>query len=202
MEDVLKLFMVRHGETIENHQEIIQGQTLGSLSEKGKHQAIKVALRLKSERFDCIYVSDLKRAIDTSEEILRYHNGVPVFYDSRLREQNFGFFEGRSIGFLRDEIRQKKTDFIHFEPPGGESVLDLSRRTSDFYESIVEKHSNERVLLVTHGGVIITMFLHIFNWSFSRYREVLPENTAVSVIDIDSKGTPIIRLQNSVEHLE
>jgi broad specificity phosphatase PhoE len=202
MEDVLKLFMVRHGETIENSKEIIQGHTLGSLSEKGKQQAVAVAHRLKSERFDCIYVSDLKRAVDTSKQILRFHNGVQVFYDQRIREQNLGIYEGSSIASLREEIKKKETDFVQFVPPEGESVEDLSRRSSDFYRSILEKHSNEAILLITHGGVIITMLLYIFKWDFSRYREVLPENTAVTIIEINSKGTPKLLQLNSVEHLK
>ncbi len=201
MEDSVRLFMIRHGETIQNRDEIIQGHSLGSLSDKGREQAAKAALRLKSERFDCIYVSDLKRTVETSEEILRFHNGVPVFYDSRIREQNLGVFEGKSFATLRDEIKRQETDFLHFKPPGGESVEDLSRRTTNFYQLICKKHPKETVLLITHGGVIITMLLHIFDWSSSRYREALPENTAVSVIDIDSDGTPNAVILNSVEHL-
>ncbi len=198
----MKLFMVRHGETVENSKEIIQGHTLGRLSKKGRQQAVKVAHRLKSEKFDCVYVSDLQRAVDTSREILRFHNGVQVFYDPRIREQNLGVYEGKSIASLREDIKRKKTDFIHYVPSGGESVEELSGRTGNFYQSILEKHPDKTVLLITHGGVIITMLLYIFKWDFSRYREVLPENTAVSMIDIDSKGTPKLLQMNSTEHLK
>ena len=198
----MKLSLVRHGETEENREEIIQGQTLGSLSEKGREQAIKVALRLKYEKFDHVYVSDLQRAIDTAKEILRFHNGTAASFDARLREQNLGVFEGRPFSSLREEILAQRIDYIRFKPSGGESVEELDQRVRAFYRSILERHLGESVLLVTHGGVIITMLLHILGWGLSRYREVLPENTALSVIDIGPEGKmPIVRLLNSIDHL-
>ena len=63
------LTLVRHGETIENKEKIIMGQLDGTLSELGIQQAKKLAERLKDERFDYIFSSDLARAANTAKEI-------------------------------------------------------------------------------------------------------------------------------------
>lgn len=69
----MKLIIVRHGETEENASEIIQGHSLGKLSKKGIEQSKKLALRLKGEKIDMIFSSDLERAKDTIKEVARFH---------------------------------------------------------------------------------------------------------------------------------
>lgn len=198
----MRLFLVRHGETKENRDGIIQGQTYGELSKLGRLQAIKIALRLKEEKFDHVYVSDLRRAVDTAQEILRFHNGVPVSFHKELREQNLGLLEGKPINSLMEEIKRQEVDFLSFIPPDGESVREMNRRVCGFYRSILEKHKDHKILVVTHGGVIILMLLHIFGWDISRYSELVPQNTALSVIDIHSgEGRHHVILLNSVDHL-
>ena len=73
----MKLIITRHGETIENAKRICQGHLGGNLSKKGKLQAKKLAERLKNEKLDVIYSSDLKRTKDTTKEIKKYHRNIP-----------------------------------------------------------------------------------------------------------------------------
>ncbi len=85
----MNIILVRHGESIANFKDISQGKgddwADTSLSEKGKEQALKVAERLKSEKIDVIYSSDLKRAVQTAKEINKFHN-VKIKIDPRLRD--------------------------------------------------------------------------------------------------------------------
>ncbi|MFW5852855.1 MAG: histidine phosphatase family protein, partial [Nanoarchaeota archaeon] len=94
----MKLIIVRHGETFENISGICQGQSDGTLSDKGKLQAKKVAERLKDEKIDALYSSDLQRTVDTANEILRYHPKIELKKDKLLRERYFGEFEGKPFG--------------------------------------------------------------------------------------------------------
>ena len=71
------LFLVRHGETVDNARQIMQGQTQGCLNEKGREQAQQVAQRLAEEAIDAVVASDLHRAIQTAEIIAAPH-GLPV----------------------------------------------------------------------------------------------------------------------------
>jgi broad specificity phosphatase PhoE len=69
----MRLILTRHGETEENKLGIVQGHMQGTLSKEGIHQAEKLAERLRKEKIDAIFSSDLKRAVDTSKIILSYH---------------------------------------------------------------------------------------------------------------------------------
>jgi probable phosphoglycerate mutase len=90
----MKIILTRHGETIENRMGIAQGHLPGKLTEKGIGQAKKLALRLKDEKFDAIYSSDLARAADTAKEIIKFHPNVNAHFVKELRERNIGEFEG------------------------------------------------------------------------------------------------------------
>jgi len=93
----MKLILVRHGETEENKKGILQGHLPGKLTELGRDQAKKLALRLKDEKIDAIFSSDLARASDTTREIAKYHPNVPLFFVEELREKNQGSLTGKSI---------------------------------------------------------------------------------------------------------
>ncbi len=84
-----KIILVRHGESIANAKGISQGNRNKwmdtSLTKKGKEQAKKLAERLKEEKIEVIYSSDLKRAKETAEEINKFHN-LKIKFDKRLRD--------------------------------------------------------------------------------------------------------------------
>ena len=83
----MKIIITRHGETIENQEGIIQGHLPGTLSSKGLEQAEKLAERLKKEKLDYIFSSDLARSADTTKIISRYHKEVPVEFRRELKEK-------------------------------------------------------------------------------------------------------------------
>ena len=97
------IFLVRHGETVDNARQIMQGQTHGELNERGQEQARQVAQRMASEQIDVVVASDLHRAIQTAEIIAEPH-GLPVRTTSLLRERDWGSFTGRFIPELKGEI--------------------------------------------------------------------------------------------------
>ena len=91
----MRLILVRHGQSTANEQGICHGQTNHLLSEKGKAQVKKLALRLKNEKIDIIYSSDLKRAIQTTKAITKYHPHIKIIKDKRIREFKLGDWEGK-----------------------------------------------------------------------------------------------------------
>ncbi|MBI5002370.1 histidine phosphatase family protein [Candidatus Woesearchaeota archaeon] len=136
----MKLILVRHGETVENATGICQGQSYGTLSEKGKEQARKVGLRLKSEKIDTAYVSDLERTKDTAKEILKYHPHVPVIYTKDLRERSWGVFEGRPREERRLYSQDNKISLHDMHPENGESYHDVLQRMLRFYTSLLRAY--------------------------------------------------------------
>ena len=134
------LFLVRHGETVDNARQIMQGQTQGCLNEKGREQARVVAERLAAESIDAIVASDLQRAIQTAEMIAEPH-GLPVVTTPLLRERDWGGFTGRFIPNLKGEVW----------PDDIESEEALLARARTFLIYITATYPGKRVVAVGHG---------------------------------------------------
>lgn len=137
---VTTLFLVRHGETIDNVRQIMQGQTQGCLNERGREQAAQVARRLAEEPIDAIVASDLQRAIQTAE-IIAVPHGLPVRTTPLLRERDWGSFTGRFIPDLKGEVWP---DDIESEPA-------LLQRAADFLQYVTTTYPGKRVVAVGHG---------------------------------------------------
>ncbi len=90
-----RLIILRHRESVQNAKNICTGQLGGTLSKKGLRDAKKVGRRLSSYYIDVAYSSDLKRAIDTAKEIIKFHPGLKLKKDARIRERYFGKLQGK-----------------------------------------------------------------------------------------------------------
>lgn len=134
------IFLIRHGETVDNALQIMQGQTQGELNEQGKEQARQVAQRLAGEPVDVFISSDLHRAIQTAEIIAEPH-GLPVITTPLLRERDWGSFTGRFIPDLKGEVWP---DDIESEPA-------LLQRALAFLQYVTTTYPGKRVVAVGHG---------------------------------------------------
>ncbi len=151
----MKIYFIRHGQTVLNKNKILTGQTETPLTEEGIEQA-QEALKSISNDFNIIYSSDLDRCLKTAE-ILNTNMQVPVISDARLRERNFGSFGGKTwleadpTGELRQIDKDQK---YNYRPYGGESAEDVKERILSCVGEIKSKYPNEKVLVVSSGGVI------------------------------------------------
>jgi len=134
------IFLIRHGETVDNALQIMQGQTQGKLNEQGREQARQVAQRLAAEPVDVFVSSDLRRAIQTAEIIAAPHD-LPVITTPLLRERDWGSFTGRYIPDLKGLVWP---DDIETEPA-------LLQRAADFLQYITATYPGKRVVAVGHG---------------------------------------------------
>jgi probable phosphoglycerate mutase len=100
---VTTLFLVRHGETEDNVNQIMQGQTQGRLTERGVEQARELAERMRHEQIDAFFASDLQRSIDTCRIIAQPHRKT-VQTTPLLRERDWGGFTGLYIPDLKDRV--------------------------------------------------------------------------------------------------
>ena len=135
-----ELYIVRHGETVDNANKIMQGQTQGELNANGIKQARTVAKNLAGKHFDTIVSSDLKRSFDTASIIAEPH-GKEVITTPLLRERDWGGFTGRYIPDLKDEPW----------PDDIESLDALKSRASEFLDFIRTTFPEQKVLAVGHG---------------------------------------------------
>ncbi len=199
----MRLILTRHGETIENAEGIIQGQSHGRLSELGKEQARKVANRLKEEKIDAIYSSDLERAAHTAEEIAKYHPHVRINFVRELRERHFGVLQGKKRSDADWNASKEEYAKPHTKPEGGESLNDIFERARKFLDSVLHKHRNDTVLFVAHGGLGRALIAVITGKPPSEFPNIgYLSNTSVSIFEIDETRNHKIHLLNSTEHLQ
>lgn len=134
------LYLVRHGETIDNANRIMQGQTQGELNATGIEQARRLADEMSGVHIDAFVSSDLKRAYDTCKIIAGPH-GKEVAVTPLLRERDWGGFTGRYIPDLKNEPW----------PDDIESVETLKERAARFIDYIKASYPGKVVLAVGHG---------------------------------------------------
>jgi broad specificity phosphatase PhoE len=196
----MKLILVRHGETEWNVRELVQGRKDIPLNRKGMEQARKVGLRLKSERIDAIYSSDLKRASQTAQFIEKFHN-THIRYNRLLRERKFGKMEGIPASEFRKARDDSGLPKHLYRPPGGESYADLQKRVKRFLSGISKRHQTGNVLVVAHGGIIRTFIVTITKRPLSDVHDIEQHNAAVNVIELKRGQPPKVHYLNSTEHL-
>ncbi|GAB4847011.1 hypothetical protein Ancab_026023 [Ancistrocladus abbreviatus] len=202
-----EIILVRHGETEWNALGKLQGQLDVDLNEIGRQQAATVADRLSREpNISAIYSSDLKRAHETAEIIAAKCGGIEVIRDKELRERHLGDLQGL-VRQPQELARLKPEAYAVFTsnkmgqeiPGGGESLDQLYQRCTSSLQRIGEKHRGERIVVVTHGGVIRTL-----------YRRAAPTgrpggkilNTSVSIIYISTEDVWSIKTWNDINHLQ
>jgi len=196
----MEIFLVRHGQTIENAKKIYMGQRPGKLSSLGRQQARFLAKELKNNQFDIIYSSDLRRCKQTVAEIIKYHKKTPVIYAKELRETNFGQFQGKKWDKI--SLNDLPGTFMTRKAEGGESLVDVKKRVAKFITYLKKNHSDDTVLLVTHSGVIKTL---LALWQKIPMRKVFEtvelENTSICEIDILPDKPVKIHCLNKINHL-
>jgi len=141
---MIELVVVRHGETIENTKGICQGQTHGTLSEKGKKQNILLAKKLSSIKINKIYSSPLRRAYETAKEIHLFHE-IDLEVRDNLSEWYLGDLQGEKF----------PPDFDITKLPDDIENADLVKnRLQKLLNEITTNHDNETILFVSHGLTI------------------------------------------------
>lgn len=134
------LYLVRHGETVDNAAQIMQGQRQGALNAAGVAQAERLSAETASWPIDVFLASDLRRSVDTCRILARPH-GKEVVTTPLLRERDWGGFTGRFIPSLKDEPW----------PADVESMEAMKARAGAFLDFVRSRYAGQTVLAVGHG---------------------------------------------------
>lgn len=149
----MKIFILRHAETVMNQKKLFQGTIDCELSPEG---TIKTKEKAKTfpQIFDVCFCSPLKRAKQTAEILVP---NLPIIYDQRIVEGNLGSWENTPI-------TDEKRNLLHqgFIPEDGETQEAINRRILDFLRMIQTDYKNQTVLISAHNGIIssIQRLLH------------------------------------------
>lgn len=140
----MNIYFTTHSTTGDNEAKIASGWKDTELSETGIKQAEELGDRFKNIRIDLVCCSDLKRATETVK--IAFGDKIPVIIDKRLRELNYGDFDGKPSEVVEKMKKEKiKTPF-----PNGESYEQAMTRTHKFYKEIKEKYPDKTILIVGH----------------------------------------------------
>ncbi|GIW66996.1 MAG: alpha-ribazole phosphatase [Candidatus Parcubacteria bacterium] len=140
----MKIYFITHSTTVDNEKGIASGWNDVELSGIGRKQAEEIGKRFGNFNFDLICSSDLKRAVETVK--IAFGDEYPIIIDKRLREINYGDFNGKEKTFI-DSI---KFEYIEKPFPNGESFKEAIDRVIDFYKELKEKFHDKTILIVGH----------------------------------------------------
>ncbi|MEA3414268.1 MAG: histidine phosphatase family protein [Nanoarchaeota archaeon] len=141
---VVKITYFVHGTTIDNEKHISSGWKDIELSELGIKQSKELADQTKEKNFKVVFCSDLKRAIDSAN--LTWEVKIKIIQDKRLRECNYGDFNGKDSEIV-EPIQEKSIT----EPfPNGESYEDVKKRIKEFLDFLKENYEGKEVAIVGH----------------------------------------------------
>jgi broad specificity phosphatase PhoE len=181
---MIRLLLARHGETALNSEKRIQGRSDAGLSPQGIRQADALGQSLAGLELHAIYCSDQKRARQTAERIAAFQHGSPVIGEPRLREIDFGLWEGLTLAEVQTKYPADLSAWQ--ENPGsapttGEAMTTAMERTGRLLEAVRARHPDQTILMVAHAGVLQALICQAMEilprrwWAFHLYTASLSE---------------------------
>lgn len=201
-----QLLLIRHGQSTWNAEGRIQGWADPPLDEVGREQARKLARRLVSEGHGvtAIYSSPLARARQTAEEIARTLKLI-LQTDDRLKENNVGQLTGLSGPEIERQFPEWIARFHHpgrewVPPPGGEDRDAFVDRAVAAMASIVDRHPEQTVAVVSHGGTLGVYLAHLLEMPVHRRLPFQFDNASLSIVQVSEQRVRLVKF-NDTGHL-
>jgi len=200
----MKLFLIRHAESVWNKEQRIQGRKDPGLSGNGVRQAKTLAKRLKKERIQIIYASGLKRCVQTAK-IISKRTKAPIKFLPQLEEIILGSWQGKTVEQVKRKYPKVYRNWLETpskaKVPGWEGIPKFMKRVDRAFKIILNCNSANSICVVTHWGVIavyLSKVLNVnFDWFFKRVRI---DNGGVSKISYKD-GNAVVQYINDTQHL-
>lgn len=203
------ILLIRHGETAWNAERRLQGHLDIPLNAEGERQAAQLGAALAGERIDHVISSDLGRARQTAEAVLRAR-GAPTapHLDPHLRERCYGGFEGLLYSEIAERFPQ---EFAAWQgrnvdatlPPGknqGESFREFFERVTTAMLAHAARHPGQTLALVAHGGVLECAYRAALGLSLDTPRDFKVHNASINRFAVEQGRLHLIKW-GEVEHL-
>lgn len=203
--ETVRLLLARHGQTEWHHPNRYAGRTDVALNETGRREARALARRAAEERPDLVVSSPLVRARETAQAASEAC-GAEMIVEGRLREVDFGDFEGMTMAGIRERAPQAAALFEE-DPaahpfPNAEPPADAARRALEALEALRRTHGGETVLVVAHNTLLRLSLCALLGVPLRDYRRRFPRllNIAVSEVRLGPEGASLLSL-NDAWHL-
>lgn len=211
-----RVFLVRHGQTTANAQEIIQGPRIDAeLSDLGHRQAASLGQALAGVPLGAVFTSPLQRARQTAEAVVRRHGratagdgkaGLAVQVVPELYEMDYGHFIGRGYDAVRAEMDQVldawRMGFVDQPFPGGESALLAQHRIRPFAQRLVGQAAagDADIAVVAHGRINRVLLATMTGAGLQRLEEFPQSNASITELVVRD-GRAVVQRLNDTSHL-
>lgn len=197
-------YVVRHAQTTWNVENRIQGHADLPLSEAGRQQAERVGAYFAGRSIAALYTSHLARSLQTARAIAQTTGASPII-EPALSEIHFGPWEGLTAGEVNaaydGAYHRWRTNPSHVTIPGGELLESFRARVRAAAGRIFAAHDEGEIVIVSHGGVIASLFA---DWLIADYDALLQRlvvaNAGISAVDRRT-DPPSIMWVNVTSHL-
>lgn len=201
---MIRIFLVRHGETYWNAEGRFQGRIDVELNESGLGQAERLGQALKDVKIDAVYCSPLKRSLVTAEAIAGPH-GLAVREVPEFNEIDHGVWEGMTIPQVRSEDDKlyetwlKAPEKVKF--PGGEDLAHLMERVVTRFEEILkEQEPGDTIVIVGHDATNKALLCHALGLDGAHFWQIKQGNASLDVLEYED-GRLRVTLVNDTCHL-
>jgi probable phosphoglycerate mutase len=199
------IIAVRHGETEWNKLGKQQGHLNSDLTELGIRQSQAIADGLSKYSIDEFYCSDLGRAVQTAE-IISQSIGKQYIADTGLREQNLGILQGLTRSDFESLFPEEYAQWENHDPDyrilEGESIRDKHSRCIQCVEDLSAIHSGKTILIVTHGGVLMSFIQKALNIPLSQKRTFSLLNSSINIFSISEEMEWRLEIWGDINHMQ
>jgi broad specificity phosphatase PhoE len=197
---MLRIVLLRHGQTAWNQEGKNQGSEDIELDAIGRIQSEQTATRLSGRTWNAAFTSPLRRARETAEIVLRGQS-VLLREDDRLRERSYGAWEGKTAEEIGPPYEEYRRDRVLYRPPGGETGLEVFMRAAAFLHDLLEECTGD-VLVVSHGGTTAALIAVLLHGTPATAATLRLANCSITEIHITADRRRVLGVYNDTSHLD
>lgn len=206
---MLRILVIRHGETSWNKDKIFRGRVDINLSEIGRQQADLLSRKLSGQPIQSIYASPLKRAVETALAIQEGQSGsTPIIEEDQLIDIDYGSWEKKSHIQVQQEFPDLYQQWLDtpntVQIPEGENLSSIRRRIETLLDRLVNHHGQGEgvatIALVSHRVTIKILLCAVLGLDNSHFWQIKQDTAAFSVLDYQA-GRFILAGLNDICHL-
>jgi len=195
-----KIYIVRHGQTDWNRDEIFRGRADRPLTELGRRQAEAAGEALRDVQIEAIYSSPLVRALDTAAPTASIHR-LETQVDGGLIDIDYGEWQGVSRADVIErypELHRTWSEAPHLVIfPGGESLADVRSRVLPATKHLASSHPGATIALFSHRVVIKVLLGALLGLDDSHFWEIRQDPGAVNLVEISGDRVALVHMNDT-----
>lgn len=199
-----RVFLVRHGTTEWNREEIFRGRVDCKLNDTGLAEARALEVRFRDVAIDSIYASPLSRALETAKAVATPRD-LGVIIEPAFIDIDFGEWQGLALKKVEEKypdlfrIWREQPQAVSF--PGGESLAQVRVRAWEGFERVVRENPGKTILIVSHRVITKILICAGLGLDDSHFWQIKQDTTAVNCFEYTGK-TVVVSLVNDTCHLK